>query len=177
VFGATSAGLGYGVSIFSLAFTVFMTMMELLVAFIQAYVFTFLSAMYIRWAIEDAPRITERINRLNQHSACSSAFLLDIRLKLRLRYRRHRRRHGSPGAGIGIGRIGGDAVQAMARQPEAMNDLRANMILAAASGGRRCLLRHGRGPAGGAEVSTGEQRPRSVQPFPQRTEPCSSPVS
>ncbi|MCB0792534.1 MAG: ATP synthase F0 subunit C [Flavobacteriales bacterium] len=36
------------------------------------------------------------------------------------------------GAGLGIGRIGGDAVQAMARQPEAMNDLRANMILTAA---------------------------------------------
>ena len=36
------------------------------------------------------------------------------------------------GAGVGIGRIGGDAVQAMARQPEAMNDLRANMILTAA---------------------------------------------
>lgn len=36
------------------------------------------------------------------------------------------------GAGLGIGRIGGDAQQAMARQPEAMNDLRANMILAAA---------------------------------------------
>ena len=36
------------------------------------------------------------------------------------------------GAGIGIGRIGGDAVQAMARQPEAINDLRANMILTAA---------------------------------------------
>ena len=35
-------------------------------------------------------------------------------------------------AGIGIGRIGGDAVQAMARQPEAINDLRANMILTAA---------------------------------------------
>ena len=36
------------------------------------------------------------------------------------------------GAGVGIGRIGGDAVQAMARQPEAMNDLRSNMILTAA---------------------------------------------
>jgi len=36
------------------------------------------------------------------------------------------------GAGIGIGRIGGDAVQAMARQPEAANDLRTSMILTAA---------------------------------------------
>ena len=36
------------------------------------------------------------------------------------------------GAGIGIGRIGGSALEAMARQPELMNDLRANMILTAA---------------------------------------------
>ncbi|MCB0428705.1 MAG: ATP synthase F0 subunit C [Flavobacteriales bacterium] len=36
------------------------------------------------------------------------------------------------GAALGIGRIGGEALQAMARQPEAINDLRANMILTAA---------------------------------------------
>ncbi|MCB0794624.1 MAG: F0F1 ATP synthase subunit A [Flavobacteriales bacterium] len=53
VFGETSAGAGYGVAVGSLAFTVFMTMLELLVAFIQAYVFTFLSAMYIGSAVEE----------------------------------------------------------------------------------------------------------------------------
>jgi F-type H+-transporting ATPase subunit a len=37
---------GYIVSPFSVAFTVFMTLLDVLVAFIQAYVFTFLSAMY-----------------------------------------------------------------------------------------------------------------------------------
>lgn len=36
------------------------------------------------------------------------------------------------GAGIGIGRIGGSALEAMARQPEISGDLRANMIVAAA---------------------------------------------
>ena len=36
------------------------------------------------------------------------------------------------GAGVGIGRIGGSAVEAIARQPEAINDIRANMILTAA---------------------------------------------
>ncbi len=35
-------------------------------------------------------------------------------------------------AGIGIGRIGGSAVEAMARQPEIAGDLRANMIVASA---------------------------------------------
>ena len=36
------------------------------------------------------------------------------------------------GAGMGIGRIGGSALEAIARQPEAMGDIRANMILTAA---------------------------------------------
>ncbi len=36
------------------------------------------------------------------------------------------------GAGIGIGQIGKGAVDSIARQPEASNDIRANMILAAA---------------------------------------------
>jgi len=36
------------------------------------------------------------------------------------------------GAGIGIGRIGGSAVEAIARQPESANDIRMNMIIAAA---------------------------------------------
>ncbi|MBK9275001.1 MAG: F0F1 ATP synthase subunit A [Flavobacteriales bacterium] len=53
VFGETSAGAGYGVAIGSWLFTVFMFMLELLVAFIQAYVFTFLSAMYIGAAVEE----------------------------------------------------------------------------------------------------------------------------
>ena len=36
------------------------------------------------------------------------------------------------GAGIGIGQIGKGAVESIARQPEAINDIRANMILMAA---------------------------------------------
>jgi F-type H+-transporting ATPase subunit c len=39
---------------------------------------------------------------------------------------------GAVGAGIGIGQIGKGAVEAIARQPEALNDIRANMILTAA---------------------------------------------
>lgn len=35
-------------------------------------------------------------------------------------------------AGMGIGRIGGSALESIARQPEAVNDIRGNMILAAA---------------------------------------------
>ncbi len=36
------------------------------------------------------------------------------------------------GAGVGIGRIGASGVESIARQPEAINDLRGNMILMAA---------------------------------------------
>jgi F-type H+-transporting ATPase subunit c len=36
------------------------------------------------------------------------------------------------GAGIGIGLIGGHAMDAIARQPEASGDIRANMIITAA---------------------------------------------
>lgn len=36
------------------------------------------------------------------------------------------------GAGIGIGKIGGSAMEALGRQPEAAGDIRTNMILAVA---------------------------------------------
>lgn len=36
------------------------------------------------------------------------------------------------GAGIGIGKIGGSAMEAIGRQPDAADDIRSNMIVAAA---------------------------------------------
>ena len=36
------------------------------------------------------------------------------------------------GAGLGIGKIGSSAMEAIARQPEATNDIRSNMIVIAA---------------------------------------------
>ena len=36
------------------------------------------------------------------------------------------------GAGVGIGKIGGSAMEAIARQPEASGDIRMNMVIAAA---------------------------------------------
>jgi len=53
LFGEMKPFLGYGVSIISVSFMMFMTLLELLVAFIQAYVFTFLSALYFGMATED----------------------------------------------------------------------------------------------------------------------------
>jgi F-type H+-transporting ATPase subunit a len=53
IFGEMSAGLGYGVSVVSVLFNIFMMFLELLVAFIQAFVFTFLSAIYFGMAVEE----------------------------------------------------------------------------------------------------------------------------
>ena len=49
-----NVGAGLGVSVVSLSFTIFMFAMELLVAFLQAYVFTLLSAMYFGGAGEES---------------------------------------------------------------------------------------------------------------------------
>ena len=53
LFGAKSVGAGYGVSTVSILFTVFMSALELLVAFIQAYVFTLLSSIYFSMAVAE----------------------------------------------------------------------------------------------------------------------------
>ncbi len=53
IFGEMNIAAGFLASILSLAFTIFMTMLELLVALIQAYVFTLLSAIYFGMAVEE----------------------------------------------------------------------------------------------------------------------------
>jgi len=53
IFGSMTAWIGYAVSPVSILFGVFMSLLELLVAFIQAYVFALLSALYFGMAIEE----------------------------------------------------------------------------------------------------------------------------
>ena len=53
IFGQNGTGVGLAVSPLSILFTVFMTTLELLVAFLQAYVFTMLTAVYIGAAVEE----------------------------------------------------------------------------------------------------------------------------
>lgn len=57
IFGEMNAGLGIGVSALSLVFTVFMGALELLVAFLQAYVFTLLSAIYFGAAVDEGHEV------------------------------------------------------------------------------------------------------------------------
>lgn len=47
IFAGKSLGAGLGASVFSVAFTIFIYMLELLVAALQAYIFTILSALFI----------------------------------------------------------------------------------------------------------------------------------
>ena len=50
IFGQMSQYLGMGVGLFSVVFVIFMSVLELLVALIQAYVFTLLSAIFFGMA-------------------------------------------------------------------------------------------------------------------------------
>lgn len=53
VFGESSIYAGYGMSALSVGLVIFMNFLELLVAFIQAYVFTLLSAIFLGAAVEE----------------------------------------------------------------------------------------------------------------------------
>jgi len=61
VFGDMSAAMGFAISPVSVLFYIFMMVLELLVAFIQAFVFTLLSAIYIGMAIEEHHHDTAEI--------------------------------------------------------------------------------------------------------------------
>ena len=54
IFGAQSATVGYSVGVGSTLFMVFMYFIELLVAFLQAYVFTLLASIYFGDATQTA---------------------------------------------------------------------------------------------------------------------------
>lgn len=52
--GMYGPGAGFGVSVVSMAFAMFINLLEILVAFLQAYVFTLLSALYFGDAVQEA---------------------------------------------------------------------------------------------------------------------------
>jgi F-type H+-transporting ATPase subunit a len=53
IFGEINPVAGYGASIMSVSFVIFMSFLELLVVFLQAYVFTLLAAIYFGSAVEE----------------------------------------------------------------------------------------------------------------------------
>jgi F-type H+-transporting ATPase subunit c len=108
----------------SVAFVVFMDVLELLVAALQAFIFTLLTALFIGTAIEE-----------HHHLIFVNNYILYIHFKFKTMF-------GSIaalgaglaviGAGIGIGQIGGKACEGIARQPEAASKIQTAMIIAAA---------------------------------------------
>lgn len=59
IFGNMSKGIGWGFSPISIAFAVFIYVIEVLVAFIQAFIFTNLTAVFIGQAVEDGHHSAE----------------------------------------------------------------------------------------------------------------------
>ncbi len=53
IFGKMAMGLGYGVSVVSVGFSIFLDLLEVLISFIQAYVFVILSALYFGLALAE----------------------------------------------------------------------------------------------------------------------------
>jgi F-type H+-transporting ATPase subunit a len=53
IFAEMSTGMAFGISVISVLFNVFMFFLELLVAFIQAFIFTFLSSIYFGLALAE----------------------------------------------------------------------------------------------------------------------------
>lgn len=62
IFGNLSKGAGYGASPISLAFTVFIYFIEVLVAFLQAFIFTNLTAVFIGQAFEGGEHHGEEVH-------------------------------------------------------------------------------------------------------------------
>lgn len=54
IFGKIGIGVGYGVSVVSVLFSIFLDILEVLISFIQAYVFVILSALYFGMAVEES---------------------------------------------------------------------------------------------------------------------------
>jgi len=52
IFGALNKGIGWGFSPLSVAFVIFIYLIEFLIAFLQAYIFTTLTAVFVGQAFE-----------------------------------------------------------------------------------------------------------------------------
>ncbi|MGB4283392.1 MAG: F0F1 ATP synthase subunit A, partial [Bacteroidales bacterium] len=53
VFGNINPAFGYGISLISILMSIFISLLEILVSFLQAFVFTLLSALYFGMATEE----------------------------------------------------------------------------------------------------------------------------
>ncbi|MGH2566414.1 MAG: F0F1 ATP synthase subunit A, partial [Ginsengibacter sp.] len=61
IFGAMNTMVGYGTSLFSVAFVIFIYFIEILIAFLQAYIFAMLTAVFVGQAFE-SPHHNEKVH-------------------------------------------------------------------------------------------------------------------
>lgn len=73
IFGGLSRGIGWGFSPVSIAFAVFIYLIEVLVAFIQAFIFTNLTAVFIGQAIEETHHEVDEHHHHDKHPGGGTA--------------------------------------------------------------------------------------------------------
>ena len=76
IFGSLSTAIGWGFSPLSVAFVIFIYFIELLIAFLQAYIFTILTAVFIGQAFESGH---EEVDGHEDASNCLVFFLIIIK--------------------------------------------------------------------------------------------------
>ena len=77
IFAAVSPAAGGGATVISLAFSVFMLLIDVLVSFIQAYVFTMLSTIFISLAQEKGHEDEKHLEQQDDRSTFDDAILAD----------------------------------------------------------------------------------------------------
>ena len=77
IFAAVSPAAGGGATVISLLFSVFMLLIDVLVSFIQAYVFTMLSTIFISLAQEKGHEDEHHLEHEHDHSSLGSAIMAD----------------------------------------------------------------------------------------------------
>ena len=77
IFAAVSPAAGGGATVISLAFSVFMLLIDVLVSFIQAYVFTMLSTIFISLAQEKGHEDEKHLEQQDDRSTLDDAILAD----------------------------------------------------------------------------------------------------
>lgn len=74
IFAAFGAGVAGGATVVSVLFTIFMLLLDVLVSFIQAYVFTLLSALFISMAV-----VKEHEHEVKEHEGDAQKELQDLK--------------------------------------------------------------------------------------------------
>jgi F-type H+-transporting ATPase subunit a len=123
----------------SLVLSFFITLIEVLVAFLQAYIFTMLSALFIGMAVAEHDHEHEHDEHGHEipdaedvRGISFNKSFFNLTINIFIMYNLIGAGLIVIGAGIGLGQIGGKAMEGIARQPEATGKIQTAMIIIAA---------------------------------------------